>query len=750
MSQRKAKPKNYKAPTDRLVMRLLSVDSAAADMATKTVPVIIATETPVEMFDDRTGMIYHEILDMDGGKVRGERDRLPIVDSHDRNTVRNVLGTIRNVRKEQHPQYGMVMRGEASFARDDDSQDAFQKLLDGHLEDFSITAIRNEQKRVAPNETYMHRGQPVVGPAVIVTDWTATDASLVAAGADENSRALVLRSRNRYREINRMLSDELKTMLVGLGLPEQITDADQALTYLAGLLKSHQGTSPELPAPEAVADMTGRAEEMTEAPEEEVAAEEEKADEPVERKIQRALQAERNRRREIEALCKKANVERALRDQLLDGDCSLEVAREQVLRSMIDRQPFAGGNASSGSPRVEAGASSAEKTQAAMRDGLVLRAIRGNSMKRPADFKPVAGAEDFSGMSLMRIAERQLREQGFNVDRMNGPDIARAAMGNRSVIEHCRSMGIVRDAYHTTGSFPALMLNAAGKTLLAGYSEYAATWKMWARQGASTSDLKPINRIRYSESGNPEEVPEGAPYKEKTMSDERETYTPSKKGNIFTVSWETIVNDDLDAIARTPQMHGNAAARLVNRSVYRILINNPTMSDTYSLFSTSHASGANYVAQGSGGAPGVTTLNTAFKSMMLQKGLNADAILGITPKFLIVPAALSGTALELVNSLSYNAAHNNEGVRNIYGQGGPRQLEVVIEPQLDSGVATQWFLAADPAQVDTVEVTFLQGEETPQLDQEWDFDRDVYKYKVRQTFAAAPIDWRGLYSNYGA
>ena len=739
---RKAKPKNYEAPSGRLVMRLLAVDSSAANMDTKTVPVIIATETPVEMFDDRTGVVYHEILDMDGGNVRGERDRLPIVDSHDRNTVRNVLGTIRNVRKELHPELGMVMRGEASFARDDDSQDAFEKLLDGHLEDFSITAIRNEQKRILPNETYIHRGQPVVGPAVIVKSWTATDASLVAAGADENSRALVLRSHNHYKEISRMLTEELKTMLVGLGLPEQITDIEQALTYMAGLLKSKQeGAAPA--APEAV--VMDRMEEEVEPTEEKV---EEEA-EPVERKIQRALQTERNRRREIEALCKKASVERALRDKLLDSDVSLEIAREQVLKNMIERQQFGGGNTSD-TPRIDAGQSSVEKTQAAIRDGLVMRACRTGSIAKPSDFQPAQGAEDFANMSLMRIAERHLREQGVNVDRMNGPDIARAAMGNRSVIEHYRSMGVIRDAYHTTGSFPALMLNASNKTLLAGYQEATATWKAWARQGASTSDLKPINRIRYSESGNPEMVPERAKYPEKPMSDERETYTPQKNGNLFTVSWETIVNDDLDAISRTPQMHGNACARLVNRSVYQVLIQNATMGDSQALFSVSHASGANFVAQGSGAAPGVTTLNTAFRLMMLQRGLNSDAILGIQPRYLIVPANLSGTALELVNSISYNATGNNEGVKNIYGVGGPRQLQVIVEPQLDLGVTTQWFLSADPSQVDTVEVTFLQGEETPQLDQEWDFDRDVYKYKVRQTFGVKAIDWRGLFSNYGA
>jgi putative tricarboxylic transport membrane protein len=36
-------------------------------------------------------------------------------------------------------------------------------------------------------------------------------------------------------------------------------------------------------------------------------------------------------------------------------------------------------------------------------------------MSRPSDFAPAPGAEDFANLSLMRIAERHLREQGVNV-----------------------------------------------------------------------------------------------------------------------------------------------------------------------------------------------------------------------------------------------------------------------------------------------------------------------------------------------
>lgn len=228
------------------------------------------------------------------------------------------------------------------------------------------------------------------------------------------------------------------------------------------------------------------------------------------------------------------------------------------------------------------------------------------------------------------------------------------------------------------------------------------------------------------------------------MSDSRESYSVEKFGKMFSVSWETVVNDDLDAISRIPAMHGAAARRTQNKKVYEVLTANPTMGDGVALFGA-HASGTN--TSGAAAAPSVTTLNTAFAAMMKQKGLNSDVTLNIVPRFLIVPVAYSGTALELVNSISYNAANNNEGVKNIYGLGGPRSLTVITDATLDANSTTIWYLAADPSQIDTVELSFLAGEESPVLETDWLFANDTYQNKVRQTFGVKAIDWRGLYRN---
>jgi hypothetical protein len=337
---------------------------------------------------------------------------------------------------------------------------------------------------------------------------------------------------------------------------------------------------------------------------------------------------------------------------------------------------------------------------------------------------------------------------GINPERYNKADVARMALGDEKVFNR---LGVRRsaEAYHTTGSFQNLLFDATNKTLRAAYDEAPYTWSLWARQAASVEDFKDIVRTQIGESPNLEIVPELSPYPEGRVTDSKRSYHVEKYGKKFSVSWETVINDNLDALARIPAMHGNAARRTQEKIVYDALLSNPTMPDGFSLFSASHPSGTNITAT-TPAAPGVTTLNEVFELMGKQKGLNSDVVLDLTPRTLLVPLRYSGTALELVNSQSYAASNNNSGVVNIYGVNGVRPLQVVTTALLDNNNATNWYAIADSAQVDTVEITFLQGEESPVLESEWVKDNDSYQYYVRQTMAAAVIDHRGIFGNRNA
>lgn len=739
------------SPGGKEIMRFVGIRAETANAQQRSVQVVVATENPVERYDKNRNTVVREVLLMDGLRMKGGRTQLPIVDSHDRSTTRNVYGSVRNLRIERDE-----LVGDASFASDAESQIAYQKLLDGHLSDFSITASANEVGFVDRGSKYISRnGAEIDGPADIVTSWTPTDASLCAAGADE--RSTVRRSYTdlpKPEELKRM-SPELMKMLVAKGMPSDLSTPDEMLLWMCGQMSSGA------PAPETETSAEPPAEEMLNAeppkpietpkPEgaETMAIDAKKLEEETTKAVEKAMKDESIRRKEINALCSVHKIERTVENEYIDSGATLDVVRTKILASFA---PAPGGTTVLDDP-MRITRSSDDKFYEAARDGLIMRAATACTLARQpfdATHKPAEGAEDFQRVDLLRLAETCLQRAKVRTDRMTRRDIALVAMGHMPTLNRLR---IQRDgeAYHTTGTFSSLMLDAQNKTLRMGYQEAEYSSERWLKKGPSVSDLRAIYRIQFSEFPNLEEVPENHDYPEKIMSDARESYKVGKLGAIFTTTWEAVLNDDLDAIGKVPAMQGVAAKRTQNQRAYAVLTANALMSDGVALFGA-HASGSNI--QTTGGVPTVATLNAGFLAMRLQKGMNGSVSLNITPKYLIVPAALEATAMELLASTTPPAvggsAVGTSGTSNIYGPGGQRRLELVVDSNLDAANPAGWYLLASSSEIDTIEITFLSGEESPTIETEWDMKKDVWAHKIRQTYGIKAIDWRGSYYNDGA
>lgn len=717
-----------------IVLRAIVMQSGVTD-------VVVATEQPVRRYDEERGYVINEVLLMDGVVLRTNQQQMPIVDSHDDSTVRNILGSIRSLKV-----INGELHGEPVFASDDAAQLVRQRMDEGHITDFSITALPLESVFIPRGQDYTtSRGAVIAGPAIIHTRWQPHNASICATGADELST--VRRSyTDLERKVTRQMEESLLGTLTAMGMPEGMTDPNQILAWVCGKMGN---SAPAMTEPiESIMDGPV-VPPVEEKPEEEKEVENmatEDKEKEVTEAVARALKIDGKRRKEINALCTVHKIERSFADELCDGGVSLNDARVKILERMAGKPA-----GQTSGERVQVTESADDKIFAAARDGLIVRSFAAGSIRKQVA-SPAAGHEDFVHMKLNRVAEMYVARMGVDVRRMAPKDIALVAMGHPGALNRHR---IQRDAFHTTGSFTNLLLDAANKTLLAAYDEAEFTWTMWARNAGTTADFKALNRIRFSEMGVPEMVPEGHDYPDAPMSDSKESYKINKYGNVFTISWETVVNDDMDAISRIPAMQGNACRRLQNNAVYAVLTANAAMADTGALFNaTAQTTAGGHANLTTGaGAPSETTLNEAYKKMMIKTGLTTT-ILGLVPKFLIVPPSLSATADQLVTSQTPptvgGSAVGTAGINNLYGPTGSRRLTVVVEPQLEANSATAWYLAADNRQVDTVEITFLEGEQSPVIESEWDFDKDVYKNKVRQTFGVAPIDWRGLYKHAGA
>jgi len=722
-----------KLPADKsgapYLYRSAELNRADARDEDRSIPMILATEDPIPTYDLMRGEVLDEVLHFDGMQMPSQ---VPMVDSHDRGSVRSVLGSIRNLEVRN----GQLV-GRAYFSSDPESQRAYQNYKDGHLTDFSVGAsIRASEYR---------GGQKHVVSSVL------REGSAVVAGQDPGAKVIsdALRAYTNPEEMREeMIAAKLRELMVARGMDENATDAemiDFAETELATTSTTEAQeeattvvTSDEVEAPEVEQTSTEDAEEKDEA---EMAATEETA---------AAVAAERKRVTEVTDICRQHDADDICRTAIDDNwtpeRTALEILKRQQSGKVADKPT---GNAP---PRIDSGVSEREKFYAAAVSGLTRRLadtkqinpdrvqadkLEREAVERNAELKQEikrsdSGADELRFVPLPDLARMFLERSGQRVSGLPKTEIVRRAMAQREFVERSDQ------ASNTTGTFSNLLLDAANKTLLAGYDEAPATYTQWVRMAPSASDFKDLNRIRFGELADPEVVPENMEYPEKATSDSKESYGVEKHGSIFSISFEAVVNDDLNAITRIPQMQGSAMRRKVNKTCYNVLTANDTLSDSIALF---HASshGANLDTN----ALAESALDTGYTVMMNQTGLSGSGTpLNIMPTYLIVPPDLAATAYRLTGG---NVIPEAVGNVALYGPGGPRPLRVVVEAQLTSNSTTAWYLAADTGIVDTVEITFLQGEESPVLSREEGFSTDTLKYKIRQTFAAKAIDFRGLY-----
>ena len=485
---------------------------------------VIATETPIEIYDQQRGWIKQVLL-MDGAVFRNGKKQLPIVDSHNDKTVRNVFGSIRGITIEDGQ-----MIGSAEFATDDESQVVATRYAEGHLNDFSIDAVILERQLVPQGQSYTtSRGEVIEGPAEIVTKWEPHNASICATGADPNST--VRRSADR-EGVSRM-DESLMATLKGLGVPEGMSDPSSIITFLAGKLSGsvEEESSEQTPMGE-VENMENMDDKMSEEmkradPAMEAAAVD--SQDKIKEEVARQLQAEKVRRSTILNHCKLAKLERSFADELIeDESVTVEIAQERIIRKMAS-QPL-GGAVEGSDLRVTE--SEHDKFMAAAGAGLVQRFYRGGGVKAQA--QAVQGSQDFANLGLYRMAELCVRRMGINPERYNKADVARMALGDEKVFKR---LGVRRsaEAYHTTGSFQNLLFDATNKTLRAAYDEAPYTWSLWARQAASVEDFKDIVRTQIGESPNLEIVPELSPYPEGRVTDSKRSYHVERMSPFFTI-----------------------------------------------------------------------------------------------------------------------------------------------------------------------------------------------------------------------
>lgn len=432
--------------------------------------------------------------------------------------------------------------------------------------------------------------------------------------------------------------------------------------------------------------------------------EEVKSTEPVETgltqaDLQKAMEQERKRTSEITALFRDFDVEGA--DEAIVMGVSVDEARAMVMDQLRARNKGVS---------VTMGEAESDKFRAAAQDAVLMAA--GIPV---ADAAP--GAQELRGHSMVELAREALQREGL-----------KANFGD--------NMELARQAINSTSTFPAIMANLANKSVMVGFNEAETTYQIWAGKG-SNRDFKEAARVALSEAGNLELVPEGGQFQQDFLGEASARTKVATYGKLFSLTRQAIINDDLGLFSKIATKYGSAAKRLVNKMVYAQLTGNVKMQDNVALFNTKHGNVA-----GTGEALSVKAIAKAITAMRRQKGIIGEATLNITPKYLVVPPELEVTAYQIVNSTAAVDGVNS-GVVNPY----KGRFIVVADAELTDPDA--WYLVADASQHDTIEVTYLNGVETPRLETRQGFEVDGIEYKVAFDCGVSALDFRGLYKNAG-
>ena len=442
------------------------------------------------------------------------------------------------------------------------------------------------------------------------------------------------------------------------------------------------------------------------------------------RTVDEILRAERRRVSDITALCGEFGVDAA---RYIDDGSTLDQVRAAVLEQLRARRPLF---------TAQVTRDESDKFRAAASDALLLRA--GMRVDKPAE-----GARELRGLSL-----RDLLLEAVERD---GGEAARDARGMRlrGASELFDQLISSRAYFSPTAAFPSILDQTINKAYTQGYQLAPTTFEMWTQRGTLTDFKRSQALWRRGDAGELLLVPEGGELKHDVPTDERQggrelhTY-----GRQFTMTREAFINDDIGFLTSLPARYALSTKLTLNRQVYQVLAGNPTLEDGHALFGSEHSNLA------TAGALNLANLVAAMEAMTTQRNARGQVI-QVRPQYLIVPTGMGAYARMLLGSPTIkttalsSSATEMQAANPVY-----EALQVVEDPellaQLGAGGKYAWFLAANTATVDTIQVDYLNGVDTPTIRRMETPGQLGFVWDIYMDWGISVLDWRGLYKNPGA
>ena len=691
----------------------------------RTVELVWSVGAAVRRRDPWTGDAYDEVLSLDTQHVDLSRlnSGAPLLNSHGQWNLDDVIGVVERAWIEnvgEHQEGKALVR----FSKRPAVDAIWHDVVNGIVRNVSVGYSIRSIEIIDPP-----KGAQV--PVWRAVDWQPMELSAVPIGADASAgfrsgettstcqfhglskltddQPSITPSTSKPNQINNLETNQRSPSMPSPTQPETTLPATDAVT----LDEKPDARSDEVTQPETLTEPMTKPMTKNTDPMPNQTAQEHRVQANVTvnttdktQATEQAVADERSRIQHIYDSQSKLGVERSVADDLITKGVTLDEARATLIDAAAKNQTPIRHTIVTGNVDLAA------SRKLAVKDALLHRFDPVNN--------PLKGeACEWRGLNLMEMARSYLEAEGASVRGLSRDEVATRAL-------------------HGTSDFPHILAGVANQSLRDSYDTTPQTFKPFCRQ-VSASDFKDLHRVQLGEAPALDKVNELGEFKRGSIGESKESYRVETYGKIFAISRQVLINDDLDAFTRVPQLFGTSAANLESDVVWSILTQNPKMGDGKELF---HAQHKNLGAQNA--ALSVAALGKARAAMVKQTGLDGKTAIRVRPGYLLVPASLEMDAEQLIAQNLVPHATNDVVPNSI------RSLRIIAEPRLDQASETAWFLMAAPNQIDTIEYAYLEGQQGVYLETRMGFDVDGIEIKARLDFGAKAIDWRGMYRNSGA
>ena len=236
-------------------------------------------------------------------------------------------------------------------------------------------------------------------------------------------------------------------------------------------------------------------------------------------------------------------------------------------------------------------------------------------------------------------------------------------------------------------------------------------------------------------------------------------------GGVYEITRQAIINDDSgELLNRNPSEMGYAAGIFVAEALVALIESNPTAFDGTAFFHANHGNLGTAAISEDAVANSITAMETRLDDsgyrirIKAAKALVQSALQELQFRR-ILNSTVTGTTVNYTGGTAgIGTGYFDKGVFNPL-QGILAGDSVIREPFLSD--TNDWYLFADPGDVPSFGLGFLNGQERPFVGLKdpmvrnalgpgidpYDFEFDSVSFKVRHDFGVAAIDFRGAYKN---